>query len=79
MAHTKTGEQQASNARPLWPILNIMAVLIAAARAKWQARATRRAIAELSHDQLADIGWPEARRPVLDVKAGAIANLMSMQ
>ena len=79
MAHTKTGEQQASNARPLRPILNIIAVLIAAARAKWQARATRRAIAELSPDQLADIGWPEARRPVLDVKAGAIANLMSMQ
>jgi uncharacterized protein YjiS (DUF1127 family) len=79
MAHTKTGEQQTSNARPLWPILHSIAALIAAARAKWQARATRRAIAELSADQLADIGWPEARRPVLDVKAGLIAHLMSMQ
>lgn len=79
MAHTKTSEQQTSNARPLRPIVNIMAVLIATARVKWQARATRRAIAELSADQLADIGWPEARRPVLDVKPGLIAHLMSMQ
>jgi len=78
MAHTKTGEQQTSNARPLWPMSG-MAALIAAARRRWQARATRRAIAELSPDQLNDIGRPETPRPVLEVKARLIANLVSMR
>ena len=78
MAHTKTGEFEASRSRLVWP-MNGMAALVAAARRRWRARATLRTIAELSPDQLNDIGRPEAPRPILDVKAGLIANLMSMR
>ena len=79
MAHTKTGEYQPSNARQSWPILSSMAALIATARLRWRGRATRRAIGALTPEQLADIGWPEGRRPILEVKADLIANLMSMR
>ena len=73
MAHTKTGEQQASRSRPLRPILSSMATLIATARRRWRARATLRSIAELTPEQLDDIGWPDTSI-VLDIKAGLIAN-----
>ncbi|MFC0009304.1 DUF1127 domain-containing protein [Devosia nitrariae] len=46
----------------------------------WQRTvSTRRAIADLTPDQLRDIGHPEAPVPVLEVRAGLITNLMSMR
>jgi hypothetical protein len=41
--------------------------------------ARRRAIADLTPDQLRDIGHPQAALPTLNVKAGLITNLMSMR
>ncbi|WP_292672072.1 DUF1127 domain-containing protein [Mesorhizobium sp.] len=42
--------------------------------------ARRRALADLTPDQLKDIGHPEAHEPVLDVvKAAQTTNLMSMR
>jgi hypothetical protein len=79
MAHTKTGEYQTWNRRLLGPKLDAIATLVAAFRLRRRTLATRRAMADLTPDQLNDIGDPEAPRPVLDVKAGLIANLMSMR
>jgi uncharacterized protein YjiS (DUF1127 family) len=41
--------------------------------------AGRRPLADLTPDQLKDIGHLEAHRPVRDNKAGLITNLMSMR
>jgi Domain of unknown function (DUF1127) len=80
MAYTKTDEYQASKRRLLGPTLNGIATLIAALRLRHQTRATRRAIADLTPDQLNDIGHPDASQPMLDVaKAALITNLMSMR
>ncbi|MGX9178337.1 hypothetical protein [Mesorhizobium sp. BHbdii] len=38
-----------------------------------------RALADLTPDQLNDIGHPEAHRPAFDIKAGLITNLTSMR
>jgi hypothetical protein len=76
MAHTeiRTGN------RAWWRsgvALKITARMAAALRA-WL---RRRAIADLTPDQLKDIGHPEADapKPTLDVEAGLITNLMSMR
>nr|WP_292523584.1 DUF1127 domain-containing protein [Mesorhizobium sp.] len=53
--------------------------MIAAFRGWRRTVARRRALADLTPDQLNDIGHPEAPRPVLDIKAGLITNLMSMR
>ncbi|MER9655791.1 hypothetical protein NKJ26_20145 [Mesorhizobium sp. M0152] len=56
------------------------ALAISASRMWRHTAARRREIAGLRIDQLGDIGHPlaDAPTPVLDVKAGLIANLMSM-
>jgi hypothetical protein len=36
-------------------------------------------LADLTPDQLRDIGQPEINRPVLEIKAGLMTNLMSMR
>nr|WP_244603051.1 DUF1127 domain-containing protein [Mesorhizobium delmotii] len=53
--------------------------MIAAFRGWRRTVARRRALADLTPDQLNDIGHPEAHRPALDIKAGLITNLMSMR
>ncbi|WP_292408257.1 DUF1127 domain-containing protein [Mesorhizobium sp.] len=53
--------------------------MIAAFRGWRRAVARRRALADLTPGQLNDIGHPEAHRPVLDIKAGLITNLMSLR
>jgi uncharacterized protein YjiS (DUF1127 family) len=53
--------------------------MIAAFRGRRRTVAEGRALADLTPDQLNDIGHPEAHRPVLNIKAGLIANLMSMR
>jgi hypothetical protein len=60
-------------------VLNTAATAIAALRTWQRTVLRRRAIADLSPDQLRDIGHAEAPAPVLEVKAGLITNLMSIR
>jgi uncharacterized protein YjiS (DUF1127 family) len=53
-----------------------MRAIIAALRRRRRTLATRRAIADLTPEQLKDIGYPEASRPLLEVEAGLITDLM---
>ncbi|MBB4504697.1 uncharacterized protein YjiS (DUF1127 family) [Rhizobium leguminosarum] len=54
--------------------------MIVAALRKWQRSVARRkALADLTPDQLRDIGHPPANRPVLEIKAGLMTKLMSMR
>lgn len=80
MPHTETrAENRAWNQRQLGVALNSI-VAIVGAFTKWQrSAATHRAIADLTPDQLKDIDHREVPRPTLTVKAGLIANLMSMR
>lgn len=80
MAHTETrAENRAWNQRLLGVARKSMATIVAAFT-KWQrTAATRTAIADLTPDQLKDIGYREVPRPTLNVKAGLITNLMSMR
>ena len=80
MAYMKTGEYQPSKRRLSGLRFNGLAAMIAAFRLWRRTRTTRRAIADLSPDQLNDIGQPGASQPTLDVaKAVLITNLMSMR
>ncbi|MEH7847476.1 DUF1127 domain-containing protein [Rhizobium laguerreae] len=87
MAHTETHagisapERQVFRFRP-----NSVAIIVAALR-KWQRSVARRkALADLTPDQLrdighprGDIGHPQINRPVLEIKAGLMTKLMSMR
>lgn len=53
--------------------------IIGAVKARWQAAARRRTLAELTDDQLDDIGYHRPNRPTLEIKAGTMTNLMSMR
>ncbi|TCU24865.1 uncharacterized protein DUF1127 [Rhizobium azibense] len=56
------------------------AATITAALQQWRRTVARRAaLADLTPDQLRDIGHPQTNRPVLVIKAGLITNLMSMR
>nr|WP_246724471.1 DUF1127 domain-containing protein [Rhizobium leguminosarum] len=70
-----------------------MAIIVAALR-KWQRSVARqKALADLTPDQLRDIGYPrddighpgdgiahpQVNRPVLEIKAGLMTELMSMR
>lgn len=57
----------------------VLRTTLAALRAWYLTVSRRRAIADLSPDQLRDIGHPEAPKAVLEVKAGLITYLMSMR
>jgi uncharacterized protein YjiS (DUF1127 family) len=72
-------EDRAPKKRALLSALTGMATTIAAVR-KWQrATATRSALADLTADQLRDVGLPQPSRPELVVKAGLVTNLISMR
>lgn len=80
MAHMETrAERRVSKGRLLGLELNSIATMIEAFRRWRRTVAGRRALADLTPDQLKDIGHPEAHRPALDNKAGLITNLMSMR
>jgi uncharacterized protein YjiS (DUF1127 family) len=83
MAHTETPAasapiQQVSESREN-SITILTAALAAAVRQLRRAAARRRVLADLTSDQLRDIGQPEINRPTLEIKAGLITNLMSMR
>ncbi|RWK55745.1 MAG: DUF1127 domain-containing protein [Mesorhizobium sp.] len=80
MAHTETRTGRSTSKKRLFgSSLKSAATMIAAFRGWRRTVARRRALADLTPDQLNDIGHPEAPRPVLDIKAGLITNLMSMR
>jgi uncharacterized protein YjiS (DUF1127 family) len=80
MADTQThAHRSVSKRHLLGSSLKSAATMIAASSGWRRTVARRRALADLTPDQLNDIGHPEAHRPVLDIKAGLITNLMSMR
>jgi uncharacterized protein YjiS (DUF1127 family) len=75
-AETHAG-RHSSTVRLLGLVLKTTTTAVAALIA-WQRTASRRrAIANLTADQLRDIGHAEAPAPVLEVEAGLITNLIS--
>ena len=80
MPHTETYyRHQSSRVSPLEWVPNTTAAAIAALKAWRGAVSRRRAIADLPPERLRDIGFVEAPKPVLEVKAGLITTLMSMR
>ena len=56
------------------------AAMVFAAFTAWgRSIGARRAIRELTTEQLKDIGYPEARMPTFVVKVGLLSDLMSMR
>ena len=78
MAYRETrAGRHSPTARLLGLVLRTTATAIAARKA-WQRTVSRRlATANLTPDQLRDIGHAETPAPVLEVKAGLITNLIS--
>ncbi|MDO3432536.1 DUF1127 domain-containing protein [Rhizobium sp. CBN3] len=79
MAHTETQPIVSAPTNQVAGPMNIIANLIAGLQAWRRAVVSRQRLAELTPDQLRDIGHPETNRPVLEIKAGLITNLMSMR
>lgn len=76
MACTETPSVDRASNRLLGAVLRGMVAGFGAWR---QVLATRRAVANLTPDQLRDIGYPEAPRATLEIQAGLITNLISMR
>lgn len=79
MAHMETQTIVSAPTRRLPGPMNFIAALVAGPQAWRRAVVSRQRLAELTPDQLRDIGHPETNRPVLEIKAGLITNLMSMR
>ena len=79
MAHAETHGRRASERRWFGSTLTSMATTIAAVREWQRSVARRRAIADLTSDQLKDVGLSGVSKPTLEIKAGLITNLMSMR
>jgi hypothetical protein len=75
MARTKTRVGRHSSRL----VLKTTATAVAALETWQWTVSRRRAIQDLTPDQLRDIGHAEAPAPVLEVKAGLITNLISMR
>ncbi|MBY3377364.1 DUF1127 domain-containing protein [Rhizobium laguerreae] len=94
MAHTETHAGISAPKGQLFGFRpNSVAIIVAALR-RWQRSVARRkALADLTPDQLRDIGYPrddighprgdighpQINRPVLEIKAGLMTKLMSMR
>jgi hypothetical protein len=80
MAHMETrAGRRASKGRLLQLELNGIATMIAAFRRWRRTVAGRRALADLTPDQLKDIGHPEVSVSTLNANAGLFTKLMSMR
>ncbi|TCU06793.1 DUF1127 domain-containing protein [Rhizobium sullae] len=80
MVHTETHAVGSAPEKQLFGSKPNSVATIVTALAVWRRTvAERKALAELTPDQLRDIGHPEVNRPVLEVKAGLITNLTSMR
>ncbi|RWF70692.1 MAG: hypothetical protein EOS26_22815, partial [Mesorhizobium sp.] len=77
---TDTRADRSASKRHLFGSCRKSVVIMIAAFWGWRRTvAEGRALADLTPDQLNDIGHPEAHRPAFDIKAGLITNLMSMR
>lgn len=80
MAHTETHagvstpKTQLFGSRP-----NSVAIIVAALKAWRRSAARRKALTNLTPDQLKDIGHSAINRPALEIRAGLMTKLMSMQ
>jgi len=80
MSYTEArGENRASDRLLLGEAAKKLATIVAAFTAWRRTTVRRRAIEDLTSDQLEDIGYSEVPRPMLVVKAGLITNLSSMR
>lgn len=80
MANTETRAGGSASKTQLFGSTLKCAETIIAALQGWRRTVARRtALADLTPDQLKDIGHPEVNRPVLVIKAGLITNLTSMR
>ncbi|MGR8961752.1 DUF1127 domain-containing protein [Rhizobium leguminosarum] len=80
MAHTETHAGISAPKGQLFGFRSNSVAMIVAALRKWQRSVARRkALADMTPDQLRDIGHPRANRPVLEIKAGLMTKLMSMR
>ncbi|MDX8481744.1 DUF1127 domain-containing protein [Mesorhizobium sp. VK24D] len=80
MTHTEThAKTRASKHRLLGAASKSAATALAAFTAWRKSVAGRRALADLTPDQLRDIGCSEAPRPTFFVRVGLITDLMSMR
>jgi uncharacterized protein YjiS (DUF1127 family) len=77
MRRPETRVDHSSTVRLLGLVLKTTATAVAALETWQRTVSRRRAIANLTADQLRDIGHAEASTPVLEVKAGLITNLIS--
>ena len=77
MPQGETRVDHSSTVRLLGLVLETNATAIAALETWQRTVSRRRAIANLTADQLRDIGHAEPPVPVLEVKAGLITNLIS--
>lgn len=80
MPHTETrAELRTSGTSAVGWLLESLARMMAALKARRRSVAIRRSLQDLTPEQLRDIGCPEPSLPKLDIKAGLITNLMSMR
>ncbi|WP_376704557.1 DUF1127 domain-containing protein [Mesorhizobium sp. ISC25] len=80
MAHTETRAARSMSKRLLGSSLKGAAMMIAAFTGWRRTIARRRALADLTTDQLNDIGHSESHQPALDAATAVlITNLMSMR
>ena len=79
MANTETHAGVSTPKTQLFGSRSNVAIIVAALKAWWQTAARRKALANLTPDQLKDIGHPGINRPVLEIKAGLMTKLMSMR
>ncbi|MFD2055165.1 DUF1127 domain-containing protein [Mesorhizobium calcicola] len=73
-AETRTSKRQLPGVTP-----KSMATVVAAVTAWQRTIAARRAIKDLTPDQLKDIGCPESPAPKFIVRVGLMTDLMSMR
>lgn len=71
-------DNRVSHRQPRGVALKKLRSLFAAFAACRQAATRRASMKDLTADQLEDIGYADAPRPRLEVKAGLVTNLMSM-
>ena len=72
-------EDRVPKKRSLLSALSSMTTMTAAVRNCQRTSATRGALADLTADQLRDVGLPQPSRPELVVKAGLVTDLISMR
>ncbi len=80
MPHTEAlVRRHRQRVRPPGFVLKTAATAISALKTWQRTASSRRAIADLPPERLRDIGHAEPPVPVLEVKAGLVATLMSMR